>query len=216
MFDKHLGVTSGGLYDAKVTRVMGRCPACRKSAVFDVLYNVQDVVIQRAGKAGLTTGQRVCPNPACRCFVFFTCGNAGADVVLYPPETLDFDNEGLPKTVLDALEEAVMCHAASCYRAAAMMVRKTLEELCLDQQITKGNLKDKVKELCAKIVIPVDLVAGIDDLRLLGNDAAHVSAQDFNQVGKDEVETAIDLAKELLRATYQHKALVARMKAHKI
>lgn len=216
MFEKHLGAQPNGIHPPHNTRVAARCPACKTSSVFDAVSQTPDTQVVPRGGRVLVTGLRTCPSRLCGCLIFFVCEPGGSNVRLYPPETLDFDSTGLPQSVLDALEEAVMCHAASCYRASAMMVRKTLEQLCIEQTITKGNLKEKVKELCAKIVIPIDLVDGIDDLRLLGNDAAHVSAQDFNQVGKDEVETAIELAKELLRATYQHKSLVARMKAHKL
>lgn len=212
MFEKHVNARPTGNVDPKATRVVARCPACRAKTVFDPVAQTDAQVSTPQGH--FTAGIRTCANPDCQCLVFFT--SAANGVRLLPPETLDFDATNLPKTVLDAFEEAIMCHAASCYRASAMMVRKTLEELCLEQGALGPNLKEKVKALGTKIVIPLDLAAGIDDLRLLGNDAAHVSAQSFNQIGKDEVETGIDLAKELRRATYQHKALVARMALHKI
>lgn len=37
-------------------------------------------------------------------------------------------------------------------------------------------------------MLPADLLNGLDDLRLLGNDAAHIESQEYNQVGKEEVE----------------------------
>jgi hypothetical protein len=52
---------------------------------------------------------------------------------MFPPERLDFDPAGIPKPVLDAIEEAVSCHASQCFKASAMMVRKTLEEMCEDR-----------------------------------------------------------------------------------
>jgi hypothetical protein len=38
------------------------------------------------------------------------------------------------------MEEAVACHAAECFIAAAIMVRKTLEELCRERGATGANL----------------------------------------------------------------------------
>jgi hypothetical protein len=68
-------------------------------------------------------------------FVVYSFGDEAARVVAtYSPERIGFDTTGLPPRVLTAFEEAVSCHAAQC-SAGAMMVRKTLEELCADQQI---------------------------------------------------------------------------------
>jgi hypothetical protein len=53
----------------------------------------------------------------------------------------------------------------------------------------------------------------MDALRLLGNDAAHIEARTYNDVGQDEVEVAIDVTKEILKAVYQHRSLVARLDA---
>jgi hypothetical protein len=54
--------------------------------------------------------------------------------------------------------------------------------------------------LGTKIVLPID---GLDDLRLLGNDAAHIESQEFTTVSKEEVEIGIEFAKEVLKATFQ-------------
>ncbi|MGH9014400.1 MAG: hypothetical protein ACRDZ1_10760 [Acidimicrobiia bacterium] len=55
----------------------------------------------------------------------------------------------------------------------------------------------------------------MDSLRLLGNDAAHGESQVFDGVGKDEVETAIEFAKEVLKAVYQLQGLVKKLEALK-
>jgi hypothetical protein len=113
--------------------------------------------------------------------------------------------------VLEALEEAITCHAQDCYVAAAMMVRKTLEEVCRDRGAEGNNLKARIAALSTKIVLPQALLEGLDALRLLGNDAAHVESRDYEQVGKEEVEIAIDVTKEILKATYQLESIVARL-----
>jgi len=113
------------------------------------------------------------------------------------------------------MEEAVACHSVECYIASAIMVRKTLEEICRDRGANGANLKERIKALDAKVVIPKELLEGADDLRLLGNDAAHIESQEFNQVGKEEVEVGIEFAKELLKATYQYSSLLQRLRALK-
>jgi hypothetical protein len=61
-------------------------------------------------------------------------------------------------------------------------------------------------------VIPAELLAGIDDLRLLGNDAAHIESTVYDKLGKEEVEAAIEFAKEVLKALYQYSALLSKLR----
>jgi len=172
-----------------------------------------DLVIQNISPP-VTTGQRRCPNPECQALLFFALQN-GKILVSYPPELLDFDPVNLPATVLAAFEESITCHANRCLTAAAIMVRKTLEELCLDRQATGSNLKERIRSLGAKVVLPQELLDGLDDLRLLGNDAAHIESQEFNKVGQEEVEIGIEFTKEVLKAVYQYSALLTRLRALK-
>lgn len=116
---------------------------------------------------------------------------------------------------MDALEEAIKCHAQQCYVAAAMMVRKTLEEVCQHQGATGENLRQRIADLRQKIVLPQPMLDGLDDLRLLGNDAAHVESRDYDQIGRDQVEVAIDVTKEILKATYQYEEMMGRLTALK-
>jgi len=190
-----------------------RCPACKRQGTFDPLPNIYDLAIQNISPP-VTTGQRRCPNPECQALLFFAQQN-GKILVSYPPELLDFDPVNLPPTVLAAFEESITCHANHCSIAAAIMVRKTLEELCLDRQATGNNLKERIRSLGAKIVLPQELLDGLDDLRLLGNDAAHIESQEFNKVGQEEVEIGIEFAKEVLKAVYQYSALLTRLRALK-
>jgi hypothetical protein len=162
----------------------------------------------------LLFGQRRCPNPACHKHVFIII-DAGRVAVAYPPERLDFDSTNIPAAVKNAFEEAIACHSQQCFVASAIMVRKTLEELCRDKGASGNNLKDRIQALGKNIVLPQELLAGADKLRLLGNDAAHIESQEYQQVGKDEVELAIEFAKELLKAAYQYSSLLKRFDALK-
>src|SRR5260370_23053412 len=191
--------------------VRARCPSCKRLGTFDYLTNVFDLVIQNLSPQ-VTTGQRRCPNPECQALLFFAQQN-GKTLISYPPELIDFDSVNLPPTVLTAFEEAISCHANRCFTASAIMVRKTLEELCLDRQATGNNLKERIRALGTKVVLPQELLDGLDDLRLLGNDAAHIESQEFTKVGKAEVDIGIEFAKEALKAVYQYSALLTRLRA---
>jgi hypothetical protein len=161
---------------------------------------------------GVYVGQRICPNTECNAHVFVAFLGSGELVASYPAETIDFDASDLPQNVLDAFEEAIKCHSQDCYVAAAIMVRKTLEEVCLDRGAEGDNLKDRITALGDKVVLPQAMLDGLNDLRLLGNDAAHIKSRVFAEIGQDEVEVALDVAKEILKATYQYESLMGRLR----
>lgn len=92
------------------------------------------------------------------------------------------------------------------------MVRKTLEELCIDRGALGANLKQRIASLREKVVLPQELLDGTDDLRLLGNDAAHIESQTFSQIGEEEVEISIEFTKEVLKAVFQYSALLTRLR----
>ena len=95
------------------------------------------------------------------------------------------------------------------------MVRKTLEELCDDQGTRGATLADRIKDLKSKVMLPVGMLDGLDNLRLLGNDAAHVVLKTFDQIGKQQVEVGILLAQELLKAVYQSRLLTSKLESLK-
>jgi hypothetical protein len=197
-------------------RISLRCPACRRDVTFDSL-GLPDVKmhVREPAFLDLLAGQRRCGNPECRAHLFVIRGNYGPEPirVTYPPETIDFDASDIPDRIVDAFEEAIKCHSRQCFVAAAIMVRKTLEEVCADRKATGGNLKAKIEALGDKVVLPQPMLDALDDLRLLGNDAAHLEARVYEEIGQEELEVAIDVAKEILKATYQYEGLMSRLRA---
>lgn len=197
-----------------------RCPVCRQLGTFDriVLQNqgqLAEVEIN-SSPVRVISGQRLCPNLSCRALLFFVWDvHKGELAATYPPERLDFDSTNIPASITNALEEAISCHANECFIAAAIMVRKTLEELCHVRVATGANLKERIRNLGAKVLLPQELLDGLDDLRLLGNDAAHIESQEFNNIGKAEVEIGIEFAKEVLKAVYQYADLLAKLRSLK-
>jgi len=190
---------------------------CRQLGTFEAIHSECNDGVARFGSAEATHfGQRHCPNRKCRAHLFVVVRSRDGEVLAsYPPERIDFDAANIPGGILAALEEAITCHANDCYTAAAIMVRKTLEELCHDRGATGDNLKARIRGLRSKVILPPELLDGLDDLRLLGNDAAHIESQDYNDVGKEEVEVGIDFTKEVLKAAYQHDALLKRLRSLK-
>jgi hypothetical protein len=72
-----------------------------------------------------------------------------------------------------------------------------------------------LRHLGTKTLLPQELLDGLDDLRLLGNDAAHIESQEFNSVGREEVEIGIQFGKEVLKAVFQYSDLLAKLRSLK-
>lgn len=201
-----------------------RCPHCSKVSAFHGLENVHDLgwmtvrknqVGQPSQKDGYRAGVRICPNPDCRSIILIAFHVGDNSNIVYPFETIEFDINGIPAEIVKSFREALTCHGTSCFRACALMVRRTLEEICEDQGIGGKNLKERLAALGSKIVIPKELIDAADELRLLGNDAAHIESKDYASIGAKEVEISIMFVKEILKATYQYASLLSELRALK-
>jgi hypothetical protein len=212
-----------------------RCPACHKQGIFHSIFGVADAgwnMVEPKGRhteatseleqlanslampVAYSAGVRRCPNSECREIVFVVL-RSGKLHESFPAEPLDIDLSGVPDSVSNSLDEAVRCHAAGCYRAAALMVRRSLEELCADKGAAGRDLRSRINALRTTIVISSELLDAAHELRILGNDAAHLEARAYDDISDTEVEVAIELAKELIKAIYQYSALVKKMRALK-
>ena len=169
--------------------VAARCPHCGKEATFDPM-GLNDIHVDGSH----IVGQRRCPNPECKCHIFVVI-EAGRIISAYPPIRIDFDKENIPENVLNSFEEAIACHSSSYFIASAIMVRRTLEEICFDKKAKGEKLKERIKALESKIVVPKELLEAMDELRLLGNDAAHIKAQTFGKISEEELEIAMNSQK---------------------
>lgn len=194
------------------------CPGCSREGNFlgqgpDLLLQVPDP-LQKSMVTPLWVGSRFCPSAACSTHVFVVYqpqGGANKVICSYPAGRIDFDVTGVPEQICSVFNEALTCTANECYVAAAMLIRKTLEAVCEDRNPGRGDLKLRISDLKNKITLPNELFVAMDHLRLLGNDAAHIEAKTYDDVGKDEVLAAIDLTKEIIKATYQYKGLLGRL-----
>jgi uncharacterized protein DUF4145 len=196
-----------------------RCPSCKQIGTFETLgvdlgFGETEPTPNVASPITVIVGHRRCPNPTCCAHIFIVAKHRNLQAS-YPPERIEFDTTGVPDPIVASLEEAITCHANQCFIAAAIMVRKTLELLCSAQNATGQNLKDRLRSLGSKVVLPADLLTGLDDLRLLGNDAAHIESQAYTKVSQQELDVAIEFTKEVLKAIYQYAALLARLRALK-
>lgn len=188
------------------TRLVQTCPHCRAKAFLELVGND----IRVGGR--YSCGQRMCPS--CRGHVFVVT-EGDRIVEAYPPFRIDFDASDIPERIVKTLTEALDCHGHNYHIAAAIMVRRTLEEICDNLQAKGKDLKDRIRDLKGRVILPPELFAAMDELRLLGNDAAHIEAKTFEDIGAEELQTAIEFTKEILKGVYQYKGLLTKLQALK-
>ncbi|TCK85554.1 DUF4145 domain-containing protein [Albibacterium bauzanense] len=200
---------TGLIQNSNGTRISTRCPHCGHNGTFESV----GADIQNNNK---TFGLRRCPNGKCFGHLFFIYNNQSSELIItHPSDTIPFDKENIPDKVLNAFQEAIISHSNNCFIASAIMIRKTLEEICVDRGATGKNLYARLQDLGTKIVIPKELIEGMQELRLLGNDAAHIESNTFDEVGKNEVEISIEFTKEILKAVYQYESLLSKLRSLK-
>jgi uncharacterized protein DUF4145 len=73
------------------------------------------------------------------------------------------------------------------------------------------DLKDRISDLRGKVILPPELFDAMDELRLLGNDAAHVEAKSYEEIRAEELQTAIEFTKEILKGVYQYRGLLTKL-----
>ena len=198
----------------RTTNVATRCPHCGHFGSF-LQVGLQDVYTweNHSNQQPIYyLGIRKCPNEKCQGHLFFISDYNKNILLTSPTETIPFDKENIPDKVLNAFEEAIKSHSNSCFIASAIMIRKTLEEICIERGATGATLYKKLQDLGGKILIPQELLTGMNELRLLGNDAAHIEAQTFSEIGKEEIEVSLEFAKEILKAVYQYDNLLQKLK----
>ncbi len=183
-----------------------RCPGCGHQSTFEHV-GLNDLRVPP-----YDVGLRRCPNSSCRTLVYHIHKiQDGALLATFPPLRIDFDRSNIPDKVLVAFEEAIACHSNFCFVASAIMIRKSLDLLCSDRGATGVNLMERIASLGNKVLIPKELIDRMSELRLLGRDAAHLEAQVFDEVGKEEVEVSMEFAKEIMKAVYQYSNLLEKL-----
>lgn len=187
------------------------CPHCGHAGTFQNIFGVDsfEPIIQKY------FGSRKCPNPKCMGHIFVIIDATGDLLYTVPSRRISFDSERIPERIKAAFDEALVCQSNNCFISSAIMIRKTLEEICVDKETKGDNLFKKIENLKSAIVLPKDLIEGMHELRLLGNDAAHIEAQTFEQIGKEELEISIEFTKELLKAVYQYESLLEKLRSLK-
>lgn len=125
------------------------------------------------------------------------------------PVREDLVGWSVPKGIRNAFAEAVRCLNAKSYTAAAIMCRKTLEGVCEEHKVPGKALQQRIEALKDAGVIEGRLYQWADELRLVGNEAAHdvsieVTAQDASDT--------VDFTRAVLEYVYTFRDQFERFK----
>lgn len=102
---------------------------------------------------------------------------------------------GLPDEVRRSYESALSCFDTGNYEPCVIMCRKCLEAVCMLLGESSGSLQKRLIRLRDKGDVEPKLYSWADELRLIGNDAAH----DFKTcISKDDAHDTLEFLEALL------------------
>lgn len=190
------------------------CPHCGSTGTFEnPTARLVSYIAMIEPKLICETAIMQCPSTECGGFALLAMNNNGVHVL--PAIHIDFDTSNIPDKLSETLGEAIQCHGAGAYRASAIMVRRLLEILCEHDGAEGRTLAARLEVLREKIVLPQALFDAMEELKLIGNDAAHVEARAYDEIGADEAAECIELSKEILKSRFQLESLVDRLRRRK-
>lgn len=207
-------------------KLFKKCPYCDKEVNFLPLKNLMDVCGDYTEFSDddcnrTYFGIRECSNPECNhilAFKFkFIANRVSWDSLTgedsYSEEIIDFETlpkinncthfDYIPENIRLSFDEAQKCFYNECFVASAIMIRKTLEEICENFEIEGRDLNNKLNNLIESDKIPSLIGEEIHELRRFGNDGAHLQLRFFNNIGEKEVKTALEVIKNMLIIIYE-------------
>jgi hypothetical protein len=182
------------------------CPYCGHKGTFEAIS--RDRFIQNQ----YICGQRLCPDKDCQGHLFVVLDRSGNLLFHYPFRNVSLNKEKIPASIIKTFDEAVTCHAQNCFVASAIMIRRTLEEICEERGAVGKDLKTRIHDLQTKTLLPQELFDAMDELSLLGDDAAYIEANTFAQISSQELDVAIEFTIQFLKALYQYSSLLSKMR----
>jgi hypothetical protein len=118
----------------------------------------------------------------------------------------------VPHRLRNVHAEARRCFGVQAYTAASVMVRRTLEGLCEDHGVEARSLVEGLRALAAKGLVEGRFLEWAQELRVLGNNAAHFTG---GMISREDAGDALDLAEALLDYIYVFSDRFEKFKARR-
>ncbi len=208
----------------------GLCPRCNKQSSFDILGNLPATFA--SGFITGPSGQN--SRPLIDRVTSMECRNCHQPVIVIEQEFVDdtpsnknhsggyinyrglfwwpFQGMELSSDVSEViqkiLQEAKITFSAQCYRASAVMSRRTLEAITVDKGESDGVLAKRIQNLISKGILDKNLGDWATEIRLIGNTGAHFDP--INDVEKEDANQIILFIEELIKYLYFMPAEIAR------
>ncbi|MDT0458554.1 DUF4145 domain-containing protein [Streptomyces sp. DSM 41527] len=139
----------------------------------------------------------------------------GEPLVVWPKQQRTLSTN-VPEALRREHEEARQCFSSKAYTATAVMVRRTLEGVCLDQGMSSGGrpkpLFKMLEQMKDEGKIDGQLFEWAQELRVLGNQGAHFT---FTSVSREDAADGLALAEALLDYLYVFSAQFTAFKARR-
>ncbi len=202
-------------------RIVRDCIFCRKSAVLEPIPGMTDKCFSSSKDlGGRSIFGYICFRrcPSCTGLQVAICKGSTPEAAkveeVWPNLKTEVDRNTTPMNIAKALDEAIKANGQAMYHSAALNIRRAIEMICDDVGAQGSRLVDRIRDLRAKVILPEDLIAGLDVLRIFGNEGAHMYTKDF-EVGPEECSVALELVLEINRSLYIHRHLITRLNALK-
>ena len=174
------------------------CPHCNEKTALSVSQNLrghENLWNDKYGRQwfiGICNG---CGEPCLIC-------NGGERIYPHPlPSPTD---KHIPDDLRRDLDEAKLCFSVQCFRACAVMARRSIQQACITKECKKDNLVEQIAELTEAGHITKDMKEWATLVRWIGNDAAHPGGQ---AVTKEDAEDTLKLAEQFLHILFVTPAL---------
>lgn len=125
----------------------------------------------------------------------------GSPFLLYPEPHKSL-SASVPETIRDAYDEAVSCYAGGSYTASALMVRRALQALVAEKLGKKIDIAPGLQKLRDGGELDPEFYKWADELRLVGNSAAHDVA---DKISKQLAQDQLDFAHALIEYLFTFK-----------
>lgn len=180
---------------------VGECPRCKKSSFLEIWARYDDIPDPDQDFSETSYTLLGC----------MLCRQSQLWLWTEPAEFDDSDErqrlwpqvptlaQDIPTPIAREVIEARACFDAKLYTAAAVMVRRSLEGMCIEQGTKKGALFQALQELRDDGKIEGRLFDWAQALRVLGNQGAHFSE---DSVSREDAADALSLAEALLNYVY--------------
>jgi len=213
----------------------GLCPRCNKQSSFDIIgslpatYN-SSYTISYTGQQNRTLIDKVTSMECRNCrqpvvvieqeYIGDTPSNqkySGGYVnyrglFWWPFQGMTLSSE-IPEAIQNILREAKISFSAQCYRASAVMSRRTLEAITVYKGENDGVLANRIKNLVTKGILDKNLGDWATEIRLIGNSGAHFDP--IKDVEKHDAEQIILFIEELIKYVYVMPSEIAKRKQKK-